>query len=448
MKQKLKTIQKLKILLAFIIIFSALIILSTIYINEFITNRKERYYYIGENQTFVIQDKFELAVSKLDIIESIININENTDFFDTTSKQIFEDAKNETGLDIISISIAPNGIVDKVYPDNQKDSLKGFNYLDETLPGNEEAISAYNSRKLIVTDIFNLKQGVKGFAIRKPIILHNEVWGLISIAIDEKDIDKQLGLDNLEDMGIYYKLWDSKNKVIASNSTKDHDYIDINMAYKNLNWTLSIAPIDGWIDPVKVVLIIIGLFLISLLTTILLAISVSLRSTNKKLYDLANIDPLSRCYTRNYVRTQIVNIKTGDFKIPHQQYSLVYIDIDYFKNINDLYGHHIGDEIIEVVSTIFREALGEDDFVARYGGDEFVIFFKNIKKEELIAKVENIITQVNDLRIDHQKDLRITLSIGIAYCNDEESDRYIDLLESADKKLYESKEKGKNQYTI
>lgn len=448
MKQQVKTIQKIKILLAFIIIFSVMIILLTFYINEFITNRKERYHYIGENQTFVIQDKFNLAVSKLDIIESIININENTDFFDTTAKQIFEDAKTETGLNIISISIAPNGVIDKVYPDNQKDSLKGFNFLDETLPGNEEAISAYNSRKLIVTDFFNLKQGVKGIAIRKPIILHNEVWGLISIAIDEKDFDKQLGLDNLGDMGIYYRLSDNNNKVIATNSTKDHDYVDIKMSYKNLKWTLSIAPIEGWIDPVKVVLIIIGFFLISLLATILLAISVSLRSANKNLYDLANIDPLSRCYTRNYVISQIVNIKTGDFKIPHQQYSIVYIDIDYFKNINDLYGHYIGDEIIEVVSTIFREALTDNDFVARYGGDEFVIFFKNIEKEELIAKVENIIKQVNDLRIDRQKDLRITLSIGIAYCKDEESDRYIDLLESADKKLYESKEKGKNQYTI
>lgn len=175
MKQQVKTIQKIKILLAFIIIFSVMIILLTFYINEFITNRKERYHYIGENQTFVIQDKFNLAVSKLDIIESIININENTDFFDTTAKEIYEDAKTETGLNIISISIAPNGVIDKVYPDNQKDSLKGFNFLDETLPGNEEAISAYNSRKLIVTDFFNLKQGVKGIAIRKPIILHNEV---------------------------------------------------------------------------------------------------------------------------------------------------------------------------------------------------------------------------------------------------------------------------------
>lgn len=450
-KKNITTTDKVRILLFFLLNFAILVAIATTYINNYVEGRKERYYYIGENQTNVIKDQFELVVSKLEIIENIIYTNKSTDFFDETAKKIYDDANSESSFNIVCITIAPNGIVDKVYPEVGNETLKGSNLLDPAFSGSNDVKEAYENKKMIITDFFTLVQGKEGLAIRKPIIMDDKVWGLVSIAIEKDGFDEQLSLDNLGDMGVKYKLWyenNGKEVIISSNTDKNYDYIDVKMNYHNLQWTLSVCPNTHWIDPIKVILIIFALLLIAILITGLLASSMILKQTNKKLYNLANIDPLSQCYTRNYVRTHLIDVNSWEWKNPNDHYSLVYIDIDYFKNINDVYGHQIGDTIIETVSSIFKGELKENDLVSRFGGDEFVIFFKNITKEDLINKIENIIKKVKSLEIENQKDLHITLSMGVAFYDEEPSHNYNDMIESADKKLYTSKSKGKNQYTI
>ncbi len=130
--------------------------------------------------------------------------------------------------------------------------------------------------------------------------------------------------------------------------------------------------------------------------------------------------------------------------------TLAIVDIDFFKAINDTYGHQFGDEVIKRVADIISKEAGNEGIAGRFGGDEFLIVFYNIQREdELRAKLRSIHNMVAaafpDKGIDDNSPL--TVSIGTAtYPND--ADNYDDVFMLADHCLYIAKDKGRNRYII
>ena len=126
-------------------------------------------------------------------------------------------------------------------------------------------------------------------------------------------------------------------------------------------------------------------------------------------------------------------------------FSIMMIDIDHFKAINDTFGHHFGDQVLKDVSREIRNDTRDFDICARYGGDEFICLLPsaNIRSAEMIAT--RILTSVSNLAIDKDASLKpiITLSIGI-YEYDQFSS-YDTVIKSADEALYKSKNTGKNK---
>lgn len=123
------------------------------------------------------------------------------------------------------------------------------------------------------------------------------------------------------------------------------------------------------------------------------------------------------------------------------------IDIDRFKEINDRYGHAVGDEILRQLGDIFREALREGDICGRYGGEEFSIVFPETETkgalmaaERIRAAVEAHTFEVNGIN----KPLRLTISIGISSMSDYHTDK-AKMLEEADRGLYQAKQEGRNR---
>ncbi len=129
--------------------------------------------------------------------------------------------------------------------------------------------------------------------------------------------------------------------------------------------------------------------------------------------------------------------------------SLIVADFDDLKHFNDTYGHPVGDEVLRKIGDILREASRESDVLARYGGDEFVILLpqtnsKNARNmaERIRQKVEKFIFAIHDLQ------LRSTMSIGVATVPDGDINSPQDLLEFADRALYEAKRSGKNRVAV
>lgn len=130
----------------------------------------------------------------------------------------------------------------------------------------------------------------------------------------------------------------------------------------------------------------------------------------------------------------------------HSDLSLLVLDIDLFKRINDQYGHAVGDMVLNEIAATVERTIRSSDALYRYGGEEFVVVLNdtNIEGAHFLAK--RIRHNVEKLRIKSLKSLRITLSVGVTAMDEQDTPQ--SLFERADSALYQAKENGRNQVVI
>ena len=150
------------------------------------------------------------------------------------------------------------------------------------------------------------------------------------------------------------------------------------------------------------------------------------------------IDGLTSLLNRKYL-DKFMDSKIQSFN----EYAVAMIDIDYFKKVNDTFGHDAGDKVLQGLSDIFRNSIGEDDIAFRFGGEEFIIFMPHVDKAyETIKKIkdnfENTTFELNG------KSLNKTLSAGIAYCKSDGVSPW-QVIKYADVAMYEAKNSGRNR---
>lgn len=159
----------------------------------------------------------------------------------------------------------------------------------------------------------------------------------------------------------------------------------------------------------------------------------------------ARQDPLTGLL--NKVVTQ-ENVNTYIKKHPESEGALIVFDIDNFKNYNDCMGHLFGDEVIKEVATKIRRVFSKDSFVGRIGGDEFLVYVKDIEDVTVIVRrMGELRDSVNDITLGQRSHFRITLSIGISLFPDMGND-FDSLFRAADMALYSIKNNGKNSYAF
>jgi diguanylate cyclase (GGDEF)-like protein len=126
--------------------------------------------------------------------------------------------------------------------------------------------------------------------------------------------------------------------------------------------------------------------------------------------------------------------------------SFVMIDIDFFKNINDTYGHLFGDKVLKELSTILTSVVKDGSIVGRYGGEEFGIVFSGMNKKTLVDVCEQIrkSVEIYEFKIDN-KIVRITISIGAYFKDSRENLNSGELIKFADEALYKAKNSGRNR---
>ncbi|MDT8718238.1 GGDEF domain-containing protein [Clostridium sp. 19966] len=158
--------------------------------------------------------------------------------------------------------------------------------------------------------------------------------------------------------------------------------------------------------------------------------------------ELAMKDTLTKVYNRNYMQKHLTEKINGNRK-----FSLVLGDIDYFKKINDTYGHTAGDIVLKTISKLIQDKLGEQDRIYRYGGEEFLIYFDNNTEKKSLSVMELIRKEIETTSILCEAELiNVTMSFGIYQFDKENS--IGKAIEKADKALYFSKDNGRNQITL
>ena len=166
----------------------------------------------------------------------------------------------------------------------------------------------------------------------------------------------------------------------------------------------------------------------------------------ERIRNLADTDDLTGIWNRRYFRRQLPQEieRARTFGVP---LSLLLYDIDEFKQINDSFGHVIGDVVLSELCGSVRETLRPTDMVARFGGDEFAVILPHTDINGAVAVAERILKRVRELTIptDEESAIRCSISIGLAEFRREDAAN--DLIRRADERLYSSKRAGKNRYT-
>ena len=167
----------------------------------------------------------------------------------------------------------------------------------------------------------------------------------------------------------------------------------------------------------------------------------------ERIVNLADTDDLTGIWNRRYFRRQLPQEieRARTFSVP---LSLLLFDIDDFKQINDSFGHVIGDVVLSELCGSVRETLRPTDVLARYGGDEFAVILPHTDLHGAMRVAERILSRIAGLTIptDEEGAIQCSVSIGLAEFRREDAVAN-DLVRRADERLYLSKRQGKNRYT-
>lgn len=180
---------------------------------------------------------------------------------------------------------------------------------------------------------------------------------------------------------------------------------------------------------------------------VLMSAHISLALENNRLYEISVMDGLTNVYNRRYLE-QRLSEEVAYSKRYSKPLTVVMLDIDFFKNLNDTYGHQAGDYVLVTVSGLLTEALREYDIVARYGGEEFAVILPTTPKQKGASIAERLRVSIAEHNFEFKgEEISTSISLGVA-CFPDNGDTPDSLIAAADKALYRSKESGRNQVSV
>ena len=171
----------------------------------------------------------------------------------------------------------------------------------------------------------------------------------------------------------------------------------------------------------------------------------NIKNIEKTAIDYASTDALTNLYNRKYL--DILKENHHDRVKEAKNYVVAFLDIDFFKKVNDTYGHDVGDLVLKEFASLLLSLSRREDIVCRYGGEEFLVIAYDITKEEAIQKFERVRKRIESKEIvDGDVSLKITISIGLSY--DSVGTSIEESITNADLALYKAKENGRNRIEV
>ncbi len=245
------------------------------------------------------------------------------------------------------------------------------------------------------------------------------------------------------------------------NMRKDSADNIINFKFNGINYTQAYIKIDGMDNwslviriPVtelsdtmgKFIIRLSGIAALLILATLLLGVSLYNREheENETLQTLTDIDPLTKVINRRGFESRMN--KLFEKKNAVVRCTFIFFDIDYFKDVNDNYGHDVGDQVLRKVAKSLSETFDDFGIVARIGGDEFnVLVTEPLSVADIDSKMANLRAELKETELDNGVMMNVTFSAGLARCP-QDSTRLKPLQDCADKALYHVKETGRNNH--
>ena len=264
--------------------------------------------------------------------------------------------------------------------------------------------------------------------------------------LSEEDHNNYTSIDTSPLLKPYYKKIISKKSHLLEVKKDNERYLIHTKYIKDLNLYLMVeVKLSAYTNNLKTILLLNLLIALAVVAFIVVVLYRIIQQHSEKLENLAFYDTLTQIYNRRYFETKLLG------EIEHvKQYasglSVIFIDIDNFKHVNDTKGHDIGDEILKRISQIFKENIRKTDIIARWGGEEFVILLPNTKVKETIVIAEKLKHSLeNSTEIKTILSYALEASFGVTEYK--KSDDIDTIIKRADDAMYISKRNGKNRVT-
>lgn len=168
----------------------------------------------------------------------------------------------------------------------------------------------------------------------------------------------------------------------------------------------------------------------------------ALATANEQLELLSQRDPLTELYNRRYLHErlqhELLHVRRG------RDVSLLMLDLDGFKQVNDLHGHLMGDELLRRIAQALRETVRETDIVGRYGGDELAVLLPDTALDDALTAAQRLVESVREVGMTFAANAPVTASVGIAVAT--RDDDASELVKRADEATYRAKREGGDQH--
>ena len=179
-----------------------------------------------------------------------------------------------------------------------------------------------------------------------------------------------------------------------------------------------------------------------------IAIFASIAIHNAFLFEMTTTDMMTKLKMKHYFLT-VLEERLGSLHEGSGPIAILMLDIDFFKKVNDTWGHGCGDLVLKNVAAAIQETIRSNDVAARYGGEEFVLYLPDSGLPESLQIAERIRLEVEGTAtVFEGVAVRVTISIGIALYDKTRDSSSKDLIERADKALYRSKQAGRNRVSV
>ena len=360
--------------------------------------------------------------------------------FDTVARNLMSDS-------IDSIQLAPGGVVTDIYPAEGNEAGK-IDLLQDKDRG-EFSRYARDNRTAIVQGPFELKQGGYGIAVRDPVYLKDQngqeyFWGFTVAILRVPDIFSN-ALQALSDFGYEYRIsktdapWMDTFDVVYQSEGPMTDPVSYDFSVGEDHWKIEVFPTAGWRNDVLLATVCGFLTAILLLLVVLNRVWLVAKEHKKKFQILARTDALTKIYNR-YGFDELAEKRIT--KNPHTHFVAALLDIDDFKQINDIYGHSCGDRALKSLADSMKAFFPSDTLLGRNGGDEFCVLLPNCTAEEAGEKLRQF-TKLPKTFSYLGKEHAFQISLGYAEYPAFASN-LSQLMRCADAALYEIKLHGKN----
>ncbi|NQD36706.1 sensor domain-containing diguanylate cyclase [Permianibacter sp. IMCC34836] len=351
---------------------------------------------------------------------------------------------------IRNLALAPDNVIRYVYPLAGNERALGLRYLDT--PGQRESIERLmRDWKPILNGPIELAQGGLGLINRIPVLLSQpdgtiKYWGLVSVALDTRPIFASAGLDKEGQVEFALRGRDGLGAngdvfLGAASLFEQADAELLDVSLPGGNWQLAARPRAGWTGTRSATQIF-AMYTLSSLLSLAMGVMVGmLIADRKKIQRLARHDPLTGAANRLRFDERAFEIMALARR-SQRKFVLLNLDLNGFKRINDDFGHAAGDALLVHVARQLQECLRETDFMARIGGDEFLVLLPDTEPgSSLNAVVDRVHRAVSRPLLFGVESLSVGVSIGIA-SYPENGSSIDELMSAADHAMYASKGNG------